>query len=1104
MKRRYRALAASMRSAGASLMIGSLLFGMCAAAVAGDGAPTVPQPKTTYADLTHLTFTATTGLTAKFIAPAPGYASDIDAALVIVSTVKGGGIELSANGVTVPYSHLGKRTVNVKTGETQYFFYGVPLQSGPNTITAVPLGAETLRGPAVSETIYGPGDPASIYADFGASPVADGRTVVPMRVWVRDRFGHGAIPGAKVDVTIVSGDAQIVMPKSAQTPEPQDAAAVPTFAPTNAPQSDQPPPSGTYEVSLAPGGYFEVPILPGTISGPLHVRIVAGQSELTKSFYIAPFLRKPFVNGVASVGAGALESGVNGDGIPDGGGSRRERLALFASGKVGKKALLTVAYESQNRLSPLSSYGPFVDDPQQRPYQTYGDASQLVSPIHSNDHLYARLERDRSSLTWGQFDARIGNGDAGAYQQLLSGLHGHLEDRSGRYAADAFTAHNDAAFVSTTLPVTGLGALETPLHADIVVGSDYLQLVALDRRTGAVVSETPLVRNIDYTIDYATGTLRFINIPLPYDQYFNPQVILLQYEYQGPGVAARTTGGSLDAYLNADQSTLLHAGYLNDATGTQNFAVLSESLSRRWNGGGWMLSHATSYGYLPMPNAVTPANAQGGSALEFTLNDRSPGGSALVSVQDTTAGYSNPFGGLSAPGLLAYRASYSRAFSRRLNVAVAADGQRNHGVGVAGAQSDQSVLAQWLATAKLALTAGLIRHSQNIGQALPAPSPQPAATPALATLGQTQAQLGVQYKATKAVSFSVQKFQTLTGSDTGSTQPSQTLAELDYAMARRGRLYLRELWSDSPVTTFANATSAITYGTGSTHSMQFGFDRDLSPATAIDTAYVVNGTGNGSNIYSVLGIQQKVKLSKFLGGALQAQTAHASGSGAEGFSVWGGELGYANAQTARASVSYQTRTGQAGGASLAVGVAGHLSPNVAAVGFIQRAYSSNAQSIDDKLTLAYRPAESDRLISLFSYQRSNGGFFNGGADSVLSFEELFRPTDRVEIAGRYAYALDGNAYYAAHTQLWALRATQRIGARFDVGAETRIEQIPLVSNARSTDFAAEAGYSFGETRAAVGYNFFGSADPTLTGKPQTRGIYVTLTTLIDRVFGWGK
>ncbi|HKU69012.1 MAG TPA: hypothetical protein VJP85_14675 [Candidatus Baltobacteraceae bacterium] len=1089
-----RTIATTLRRAGSACTALALTMSVTCASIAQE------KPPATFGDLTHLQFTATSGLRAAFVSPRPQEASPIGATQVVASTVAGAGIELQANGSVIPYQQLGKRTINAKTGETQYFFYGVRLQPGPNTLTIVPLGADGLRGTPVNETVFGPGEPASIYADFASAPIADGKTVVPVRIWIRDRYGNAADPGSKLQLTILRGDARIcdrVATAPQATPDPGN----PLTPNVRATGEDANPPSAqTVEEPIEAGAYAQIEILPGTRSGALELQIDAGAAHLRKTFYIEPFVRAPFVNGVVSLGTGAVVDGVDGDGIADSGGARRVRAAIYASGKVGRNSLFTAAYESQNRLSPVSSYGPFVQDPNERPYQTYGDASSVSSPLHSADRVYARLENGRNSLTWGQFNAQVGSGDAGAYRQLLSGAKAELHDKNDRVALAAFTARNDMAFVSQVFPVAGLATLMQQLHAGIVVGSEYLQLVALDRHSGAVISELPLVRNVDYTIDYATGVLRFLNVPLPYDAAFNPQVIQLQYQYEGPGVVSQTTGASLDVNLGQDRATQLHMGYVNDATGTQNFAILSQALSRRWNGGTWEVSHASSYGFLPNPGNPFPAQ-RGGDALALRVNAHTALDSVEMDLQSTGAGFSNPFGGLSMAGLLAYHASLTHTVPRRVSVTLTADGQSNNGSGISDAEGNQSMTARWFATPQLALLGGLVRHWQHSGAAA---SPQPGSPPAISTLTQTQAQLGVEYKAGKRVGITVTQFQTLSGSDAGSTQPSQTLAQLSYDMSGRGRAYLRELWSAAPTTTFANASSGITYGTGATHSMQLGIERALSPATTVSSDYVVSGTGSATNVYSALGVQERFRLSKYVGGNLLAQSANAIGAGAQGFTVLGGALHYANAQTLQASLAYQARTGFAGGATLSAGIAGHATPDLAVVGVVQRAYSASARSIDDKVSLAYRPLENDRFISLVSYERSNGGFWNGGAASVVSLEELLRPSTRLEIGGRFAYKLDGDEYYRAHTSLTGVRLRQTIGSRLDAGAEVRFMQVPGVSGARSTDFATEAGYSAGQTRFALGYNFSGSADPTLTGKPQRRGVYFTVTTLVDRIFGWGK
>ncbi len=76
-------------------------------------------------------FTATGNLAAALTAPAEGGVAASTSATLEVQTVKGAGVEIEVGGAVVPFSHIGKRTVDDKTGETRYTYYGVDLQPGP-------------------------------------------------------------------------------------------------------------------------------------------------------------------------------------------------------------------------------------------------------------------------------------------------------------------------------------------------------------------------------------------------------------------------------------------------------------------------------------------------------------------------------------------------------------------------------------------------------------------------------------------------------------------------------------------------------------------------------------------------------------------------------------------------------------------------------------------------------------------------------------------------------------------------------------------------------------------------------------------------------------
>ncbi len=114
-----------------------------------------------------------------------------------------------------------------------------------------------------------------------------------------------------------------------------------------------------------------------------------------------------------------------------------------------------------------------------------------------------------------------------------------------------------------------------------MVGSDIVTLDALDPRTGAVVAERPLERNVDYVLDTLSGTLRFIAVPLPYDELFRRQVVVVRYQYAAGDGGARTTGARLGASFGRGGLGEVNLGYVNDAGGAGNFALLQQNLRLR-------------------------------------------------------------------------------------------------------------------------------------------------------------------------------------------------------------------------------------------------------------------------------------------------------------------------------------------------------------------------------------------------------------------------------------------------------------------------------------------------------------------------------------------
>jgi hypothetical protein len=1108
-------------------------------------APNPANPAPVYGDLTHLDYTATGPLAARLVSPPNGGAANGLAAIFEVSTSAGAGVEIRIDGAPVAFSHIGKRTVDNKTGETHYFYYGVPLHEGPNRVDLTPLGANGARGPSVTATVFGPGKPQRLRASVIGSPKADGVTPFLLHVSALDRWGNPAAAGTQLRVGIAGGDARFETQPTGPAPAPSPgASALPSYvADENAllPQPNQAQnvrPSGDRnattqqsDVTLLSGGFVDVQVVPGLRPGDVLFRVAYEDVRTEARAFVAPALRKPIVVGVVTAGAGSVP-GVPGEAanVPDGADSRRGRVAIYGVGQIARNAQATLAYDTADVLDETSGYGSFTDNPDARPYLTYGDGSMRRDDALSRDHLYARIDRGRSSVMWGEFMAdSAGNNALGGFQQLVSGAKVEIAGPSAKLVA--FGARNDIAYARQVFSPTGLTNVGSLLKPDIVVGSDTITLVALDRHTGAIVSQTVLTRNVDYTLDYSSGYLRFLNPPLPFDSFFNPQEILVQYEYGGPGVNAETTGGRAEIALGSSQSVKFGAGYVNDATGSGSLTVIGQDIGGTLPGGSWNVSHLGTHGAgdgsgLAVPQLGLAANANGDAYKATMLASLGPNKLDL-GFDTTSAGFDDPFGGLSTPGLLDYHAILTRAFGAGGTVTASFQHDQDNLPGYPSSQSDASVHVRAPVTKRLAVTAGVDLRSSS-SYAAPAVSPaligtqavDPVPTPTPAVPAQTvqnpgggvaQGQLGFEYKLTQQIKLAASRVQDL-GGNTNVANPAQTTAEADLDIPHKGRVYVRELWTDATTTPLAAATSGLTADSGAHSTTEIGAERAVGAATTLDSDYVIDRTASGTDAYAEMGVRERLNIGKDLKGELTLQRAQDfGGTGTDpnalgAFDLYGVSLAYGIARF-HATTQYQLRTGSGAGYTLDVAAAGELSPDVSA--FVTGNTSSSGagfNNVDDKATLAYRPSQNDRNVSLLSYERQDGNVSALGTHAeVLSLEELYRPTHLTEIAVRYAYKLDGDSYYPARSSLFGIRFDERLTRRFDLASEVRYLGVSDVPGASATGFAIEAGYRLGnDLRVAGGYNFTGSPDPNLVAAPTRRGIYGTVTSVIDNIFGWGK
>jgi hypothetical protein len=93
--------------------------------------------------------------------------------------------------------------------------------------------------------------------------------------------------------------------------------------------------------------------------------------------------------------------------------------------------------------------------------------------------------------------------------------------------------------------------------------------------------------------------------------------------------------------------------------------------------------------------------------------------------------------------------------------------------------------------------------------------------------------------------------------------------------------------------------------------------------------------------------------------------------------------------------------------------------------------------------------------------------------------------------------------------LVGLRATQKFGGpngRFDLGVDSRyLGAGGGIVGANAFGYAVESGVTIGNSmRLGLGYNFAASPDPDLSIAPKRKGVYMTFTSTINSIFGWGS
>lgn len=458
----------------------------------------------------------------------------------------GARLALMVDGMAVADDRIGEQLQDPQRQLQLREYVGVQLRPGTRTLLATEtddFGHERARR---SVTVRVPGDAATVRLTLPAGPLsADGQTV-PVRLQVLDAEG---LPVAdRTPVTLQASRGQWELPDmdpllfGVQTFLEGGESSLWLRAPTEAVDAEITAQSGL-AVGRAVGRF--VPALRPLLA----VGLVEGTLDLRRLH--AGAIRPAGDDGFAQ----ALQAQAAGE-------RAGARAAVYLKGKVRGDALLTLAYDSEKDTRERL----FRDIQPDAFYPVYGDASVKSFDAQSTGRLYVKLERDGSSVLWGDFSTQGGTPQPArqlaAYQRSLTGLR--LQHQGSVLRGTAFASHDNARQQVIELPSNGTsGPYALTLSGLPRVNGERVELLVRDRdQPGRVLRTTPLQRFTDYDFDAFTASL-LLRRPVPsLDADLNAMSIRVTLEIEQGGPAFWVAGWDGEVDLNA--STTLGATLLRD------------------------------------------------------------------------------------------------------------------------------------------------------------------------------------------------------------------------------------------------------------------------------------------------------------------------------------------------------------------------------------------------------------------------------------------------------------------------------------------------------------------------------------------------------------
>ena len=190
---------------------------------------------------------------------------------------------------------------------------------------------------------------------------------------------------------------------------------------------------------------------------------------------------------------------------------KRGKLSYFLRGTIRGDYFVSSSYDSERRRDDI-----FAQLDPNKEYPVYGDSSVLDdSAAEGRGRFYLLVEKNESSLKWGNFEAALNDGELVGFERQLYGGKYHYESVSqtkyGRPKVKVvgFYSASKERGAKNEMLLTG-GSLYYLKHDEIVPRSVVVRVEQRDKINGNVVAEVDLLYREDYDVDYESGKLTLL------------------------------------------------------------------------------------------------------------------------------------------------------------------------------------------------------------------------------------------------------------------------------------------------------------------------------------------------------------------------------------------------------------------------------------------------------------------------------------------------------------------------------------------------------------------------------------------------------------------